>query len=82
MNWSIIRDVKLVTELYYEHGILTSSPQTESTFDRFGGFISFKYQLMEKLESEVGYRYTLKDSNLAGLDYYQNGLAINLIYHF
>ena len=81
MNWNIIKDVKMVTELYYEHGDTTSF-QTESTFDRFGGLIYFTYQLMEKLEARVAYRYTLKNSTLADQDYYQNGLAIDFTYRF
>ena len=81
MNWNIIRDVKLVTELYFEHGILRNL-QTESSFDRFGGLIYATYQLTEKLFPRLAYRYTLKNSDVAGSDYYQNSLMVDLTYRF
>jgi hypothetical protein len=90
--WKIVRDVRLSTQLFYEHGtfppFVFNDPATAptilfgETYDRFGAGISVSYPLMEKLSGSVAYRFTLKDSDSARRDYAQNALTILLTYRF
>ncbi|MES2570033.1 MAG: outer membrane beta-barrel protein [Verrucomicrobiota bacterium] len=49
---------------------------------RYGGGVSFDYQLTQKLLVGVRYQYTLKESDIERRDYYQNRVGLHLNYNF
>ena len=88
----LIRDVKVEANLFYEEGsyppIFASSgagslpvPEGE-TYDRFGASINFTYRLLERVNATLGYRFTLKDSNVQVRDYTQNAFSLGVTYKF
>jgi len=90
-SWKIIKDLSLGTGLFYEHGyyppvVVYLGPNPTfffgDTYDRFGAALSLGYRLMKKLDANLGYRLTLKDSAKPNLNYTQNALTLGVTYHF
>lgn len=92
IDWNIIRNVRLGTAFYFEHGRVPSLViqqgatlrrfLNEETYDRFGASVSASYQLMQKLRTTLAYRFTIRDSDLQFRDYTQNALTLGFIYRF
>ncbi len=50
--------------------------------NRYLLYLGVRYQLTASLSSGLGYSYALKESNVAGLDYYQNRIILDATYQF
>lgn len=50
--------------------------------NRYLLYLGVRYQLTRSLSTGLGYSYVLKDSDRAGLDYYQNRIILDATYQF
>ncbi|MFO1499936.1 MAG: outer membrane beta-barrel protein [Verrucomicrobiota bacterium] len=92
VNWNIFRQIGLATQFSYEHGrypavALGTGGVTPvyvggEEYNRIGGIVTVKYQVMEKLTSTLTYRYWLKQSDVHSRDYTQNSITVGLTYRF
>lgn len=80
-DWSVIRNVRLTTDLFYEHS--TSSLDTGGEdYDRLGSGVGIAISLGKGVEVRTDYRFTWKGSNLPGSDYDQNRLSVSVTKRF
>jgi len=85
INWSIFRNVSLLTSGTFEHGDQGggSGPGIISeTYDYYGGTVSLGYSFIKRVSSSISYQYTLRNSSVASRAYTQNAVTLNLVYHF
>ena len=77
----ITQYTSMTPRLFYEHGEELKTAGAER-FNRFGVGVTFTRQLSEHLRAGLGYNFTLKDSDLAGRSYKQNGVVLDVTYRF
>ena len=80
-TWNVVRNTLITTELFYEDaddsgGIFSEHAQ------RYGGAISFGYQLTKHVTVGTRYQYTQKQSDQPLRDYKQNRVSIDATYSF
>jgi len=80
-TWNIVRNTLLTTELFYEDGNDSGGLFSED-FQRYGGAISFGYQLTKHVTVGCRYQYTQKQSDQPLRDYKQNRFAVDATYSF
>jgi hypothetical protein len=66
---------------FYEYGEESGGFFSEN-FHRYGAELKFSYRLTKSVVSSLGYRYTNKDSDTFGNDYYQNVVTMTFDYRF
>ena len=79
-DWKVLRKTGVSTSISYERG--TTSQTLGEELERYGFGIIFSRQLTQKMSGSLGYQFYLKNSDLAGRDYTQNRLVLNLGYAF
>lgn len=80
-KWSIIKDVDLITRLFYEKATESGHVNAEDA-DRYGASIGATYQVAPNWILSGEYGYIKKNSNLALRDYTQNRILIGITYQF
>jgi hypothetical protein len=80
IDWHIFEKIHLDTHLTFENGIESGNSvlSANERYTLLGGGIGMGYHLMEKLLLTWSYDYTVKDSNLAGRDYHQNKVQLQI----
>ncbi|MEY2550695.1 MAG: hypothetical protein QOG12_839 [Verrucomicrobiota bacterium] len=96
-TWNVFYHSLVTTELFYEDaadsgglgtrllpgpGLPLFNPFVAENFHRYGGAISFGYQLTPHVTLGFRYQYTQKDSDQPLRDYRQNRVAIDGTYSF
>ena len=79
-NWKVIEKVTLGTSFDYEHG--SQVDIGNETFDRYGAGVTLGRPITAKLSGELGYRFYVRNSDLADRDYTVNVVSLNLNYSF
>jgi hypothetical protein len=79
--WRIFHFGEIATELFVEHGEESGGSQKEDIL-RYGGNLSFNYQLTEKTTVSLGYRYLERSSNIEDRSFYQNAITAQINYSF
>jgi hypothetical protein len=79
IRWALFDPASVSAGVFYEH---SSEPhqRNDERYDQVGFSTGFRYQLISRLSTSVSYRFTWRDSNLAGRDYRQNSVAWSLAY--
>lgn len=67
--------------MFYEYGDESGGLNAEA-FHRYGTGLKFSYRLTKSVVSSLGYRFTMKDSDSYGNDYYQNVVTLDFDYRF
>lgn len=80
-NWMLIRDWSLGGSVFYQNGVGSSGPNTES-FDRVGGNLSLNYQLAKHWVFSIYGGLTGKSSDSFDGGYGQQILGVNATYNF
>jgi hypothetical protein len=80
-NWQLMKYLGLSGGAFYENGSDTAAATAED-FDRIGFQVVTGYQLTRNLGLNLGYQFTMKDSNRALRDYRQNVVSLSLNYRF
>ncbi len=80
-RWNIIKDVDLITRLFYEKASESGNVDAEDS-DRYGVSIGATYQIAPTWVLSGEYGYIKKDSNLALRDYEQNRILVGITYQF
>lgn len=80
-QWTVIKDVDLVTRFFYEKSE-ESGPFNAEDADRYGFSIGANYQLTQSWILSGEYGYIHKESNLPLRNYEQNRLILGLTYSF
>lgn len=80
-TWAIINRVLLATELFYEDADDSGGLFSEH-IQRYGGAITFGYQLTPHITLGLRYQYTQKQSDQPLRDYKQNRVALDATYSF
>ncbi len=81
VNWNIIRNTILSTEVFYENAD-ESGGFIDEHLHRYGGALTVGYQLTPHVTLGLRYQYTQKDSNVADRDYSQNRVGFDATYSF
>jgi Putative beta-barrel porin 2 len=81
VNWNIIRDTLLSTELFYEDAD-DSGGFIGEHLHRYGGAVTVGYQLTPHVTVGLRYQFTKKDSNVPDRDYTQNRVSLDATYSF
>ncbi|MDX6766256.1 MAG: hypothetical protein SFU85_05655 [Candidatus Methylacidiphilales bacterium] len=79
--WQLFPLLSTDLQLFYEYGDESGSRLSEA-FQRYGGQIKFSYRVTKSIVSSIGYRYTERDSDSSGQDYYQNVFMFDMDYRF
>ncbi|WP_083805215.1 outer membrane beta-barrel protein [Chthoniobacter flavus] len=79
-DWKVTEKLELGPTVFYEH--YTTSGSLGEKADRIGAAIGLRYHIRNNLTLGLDYRYIWKNSNLDGLDYYQNLVFLSLYYKF
>jgi hypothetical protein len=79
-SWNLFRKTSLTTSLSYEHA--TTSKTAGETLDRYGFGFTLSRPLTRRVTGSAGYQFFFKNSDLAGSDYLQNRLVLNVVYTF
>jgi uncharacterized protein (PEP-CTERM system associated) len=79
-DWKVMEKLELGPTVFYEH--YTTSGSLGENADRIGAAIGLRYHIRNNLTLGLDYRYIWKNSNLEGLDYYQNLIFLSLYYKF
>jgi hypothetical protein len=85
ITWAIIKNLSLGTALFYEHGnqgVGNVTGNLSERYDWYGGQLSLRHELTRCLSIGASYRLTLRSSSVAGNDYSQNVIGLQLIYQF
>jgi hypothetical protein len=85
VGWRIIKDLTLAADLSYEtgtQGSFQAGGGVHEAYDYFGGGINASHAITKKLILALYYRHTLRSSNVAGRDYAQNLVGLQLTYSF
>lgn len=81
--WNLVRNVSLLTPIFFEHAELPETPNTKAeSLNRYGAGLELSYRLTQKLEVSTSYNFLLKQSNLPQNGYIQNRLVLDLRYSF
>jgi hypothetical protein len=83
ITWTIFKEMKLNTSLFYEHGnqgLGNGSGSLTEKYNWYGGGLRLGYPLMKKLMVGLNYRLTLRSSNIPDWNYAQNIVGITLSY--
>lgn len=80
-RWNVIKDVDLITRLFYEKASESGDINAEDS-DRYGLSVGATYQFSSSWILSGEYGYIKKDSNLALRDYTQNRVLIGITYQF
>ena len=80
-KWNIIKDVDLITRLFYEKATESGSINAEDA-SRYGASIGASYQIAPSWILSGEYGYIKKNSNLDFRDYTQNRILIGVTYQF
>lgn len=80
-KWSIIKDVDLITRLFYEKAQESGDLNAEDA-TRYGASIGATYQIAPSWILSGEYGFIKKDSNLDFRDYTQNRVLIGVTYQF
>ncbi|HYY14752.1 MAG TPA: outer membrane beta-barrel protein [Chthoniobacterales bacterium] len=80
-TWNLIRRTLLSTEFFFEDAD-ESGGFIDEHFQRFGGAITFGYQLTPHVTLGLRYQGTSKDSDVALRDYTQNRISLDGTYSF
>jgi hypothetical protein len=75
-----IRATEISPSVFYEWYETSGSFSEEA--HRIGVEIALRHQITNSLVVGLDYRFLLKDSNVAGADYYQNLVLLSLFYRF
>lgn len=80
-RWALLEAVSVSAGIFYEN---TRAPQRieDERFQRVGFSGGAGYQLTSQLSTGLSYRFTRRDSDLAGRDYTQHSVTLNLAYRF
>jgi hypothetical protein len=81
VNWNIIRDTLLSTELFYGDAD-DSGGFIGEHLHRYGGAVTVGYQLTPHVTVGLRYQFTKKDSNVPDRDYTQNRVSVDATYSF
>jgi uncharacterized protein (PEP-CTERM system associated) len=76
-----MKNVPLNAGAFYENGT-DAAAATAEKYDRIGFQLGTGYQLTRNLGLNLGYQFTLKDSDRALRDYRQNVVSLSLNYRF
>jgi long-subunit fatty acid transport protein len=80
-DWTnFIANMQFGPTLFYEY-YETSGPLGEQAH-RFGAALGLRYNLTNSITLGLDYRFLFKNSNLEGLDYYQNLAFLSIYYKF
>jgi hypothetical protein len=79
-NWRVMRKVGLGTTFNYEHG--SEGTFSAETFDRYGGSIGLSRTITKKATASLGYQIYWRTSDVAGRDYLNNVVSLNVSYTF
>lgn len=80
-DFPIATQTTCTPRFFYEHGRELKAVGGEQ-FQRFGAGFTVSRQLAERLRASAGYRFTVKDSDLATRSYHQNSVSLELNYRF
>jgi hypothetical protein len=80
-DWKLIKNMALNGSAFYENGS-DSSAATAEDYSRIGFHLGTGYQLTRNLGLNLGYQFTLKDSDRPLRDYRQNVVTLSLNYQF
>ena len=80
-KWEIIKDVELITRLFYEEGNESGVFNSEEA-TRYGASIGASYQFAPTWILSAQYSFIRKDSNLDLRDYEQNRILLGVTYQF
>lgn len=83
VNWRIIRDLTITTDLSYENGTQGAGRglgNFKETYDWFGGGLTLGHAITKKLIASLNYRYTLRTTDAASREYTQNLAGLRLTY--
>ncbi len=80
-KWSVIKDVDIITRLFYEKASESGSFNAEDA-KRYGASIGATYQFAPTWILSAEYGYIKKDSNLDFRDYTQNRVLVGVTYQF
>lgn len=81
VNWNIIRNTILQTEVFYEDADDSGGFLNEH-LHRFGGALTVAYQLTPHVTVGLRYQYTQKDSDVPDRSYAQNRVSLGATYSF
>lgn len=81
VNWNIIRNTLLGTEVFYEDADDSGGFISEH-LHRYGGAATVGYQLTPHVTLGLRYQYTQKDSDVAFRDYKQHRVSVDGTYSF
>lgn len=88
VNWKVMRNTLLTTEVFYEHakdtGGIAAFPFSAKGehLERYGGALTLGYQLTPHVTLGLRYQYTQKESNVPLRDYEQNRVSLDGTYSF
>jgi len=80
-SWAMNSLITLNLQLFYENGRESAALQPEN-FNRYGGGLNTSFLLSRKLNMEIGYNFTKKDTDLSQQNYTQNVVYVGLNYNF
>ena len=81
-TWNIINNVLLATEAFYETGDDSGDGVISENIQRYGGAVTFGYQLTPHVTLGLRYQYIQKQSDLPVRDYKQNSVSLDGTYSF
>ncbi|MBC8165661.1 MAG: hypothetical protein H7Y20_07305 [Bryobacteraceae bacterium] len=79
-DWKCLPNTEIGPIFFYEH--YTTSNDFGETANRFGAAFGVRHHLSNSLTLGLDYRFILKESDVAGADYYQNLAFLSLYYKF
>jgi len=83
-TWKIIKNLDIVTAMFYEHGnqgVANVTGNLRENFDWYGGQLSLSQTLTRRFTLSAIYRLTIRTSNTANQAYNQNLIGLQLTYH-
>jgi hypothetical protein len=84
-TWNIFKHIGLNTSFSYEHGSQTGGRLRGfggETYDHFSAGIGLSYSPMRNLRTSLGYRVTIRSSDVEFREYTQNLVSLMLSYTF
>jgi hypothetical protein len=81
-NWRMNSRMNVTFDAFYEHGNDSAGTVQVENIDRVGGGVSLGYALGKRVTLNLGYQIIDRNSDLAGLSYYQNRVLLGIGYVF